>query len=119
MPRAAITTEIFKTRSNKIHNGKYGYERVKCFNATDKVEIYCPEHKKFFWQSPANHMKGIECPDCGREKCDKARSVSLEEFIDRANILFKNKYDYSKINPDKFRFQKKLLLFAQNIKNLK
>jgi len=43
-----------------------------------------------FEQTPYKHLKGQGCPMCAKNK-----RLTSEQFIERANALHKNKYDYS------------------------
>lgn len=59
--------DSFIEKANKIHNGKYCYDKVEYVNNREKVCIICPVHGEF-WQSPGNHLYGYGCPECGFEK---------------------------------------------------
>lgn len=60
-----LGVEEFKRRGAEVHNGKYGYERVKYKNNWTKVIIMCPdpEHGEFEVE-PDHHMRGQGCPKC-------------------------------------------------------
>lgn len=92
-----LTTEEFIEKAKKIHNGKYDYSKVEYVNAHTKVCIICLEHGEF-WQMPAKHLNGQGCPSCKSVKISEAVSLSLDEFIHKANYVHNNKYDYSKVN---------------------
>lgn len=47
----------------KIHNSKYNYDKINYINNYTKIEIYCQKHGQF-WQTPAAHLNGQECPKC-------------------------------------------------------
>lgn len=82
----------FVIKANKIHNNKYNYSKVKYINASTKVIIICPIHGEFK-QSPNTHIsKKSGCVKCDQDK----RKLNLKEFIDKANTIHDNKYDYSK-----------------------
>jgi very-short-patch-repair endonuclease len=81
--------EDFITESNIIHNNKYDYSLVNYINSRTKVKIICKKHG-VFEQTPNNHLRGQECPECyGNKKLTK------EKFILKSNIIHNNKYDYS------------------------
>lgn len=98
--KRGLTKEIFVERSSKIHSGKYDYSKVEYINTDTKVCIICPIHGEF-WQIPYLHMKGQGCPICGAKKRKKSikdkMCLSLEEFVNKANKVHGNKYDYSKV----------------------
>ena len=88
--------EEFIEKSKQIHGNKYDYSKVEYTNCETKVCIICPEHGEF-WQIPYLHTHGSGCPNCGRIKSNKSKSLTLEEFIKRAKCIHGNKYDYSKV----------------------
>ena len=93
--RVKITKEIFKNRSNSIHNNKYDYSKSE-FEASDqKIIIICPEHGEFE-QTAYAHMLGHGCIPCGAQKCASSSRSTIEKFIDKARNLHGDKYDYSK-----------------------
>lgn len=57
-----------------------------------KVTITCPIHGDFK-QTPAMHLSGNGCPLCAPNK-----KLTTEDFVERANVLHENKYDYSKVD---------------------
>lgn len=85
-----MTREEFIDKANLIHNNKYDYSKVEYKNNYTKVCIICPDHGEF-WQTPKIHLHG-KCPKCALEK----RSLK-ESFINFANLIHNNKYDYSKV----------------------
>ena len=94
-----LTTEEFIVRANIIHGNKYDYSKAEYINTRKQVCIICPEHGEF-WQIPHEHIGEQKqgCPYCGGTK-----KLTTEEFIEKANIIHGNKYDYSKttyINTD-------------------
>lgn len=86
-----LTTEEFVKKARKIHGNKYDYSKVEYVNAHTKVCIICPEHGEF-WQIPCNHINGAECP-----KCSNVYKPTTDEWINKACVIHKNKYDYSKV----------------------
>lgn len=83
------TTEEFINEATKIHNDLYDYSKVNYINSKNKIVIICKIHGDFE-QSPINHLYKNGCPKCyGRNK-------TTDEFIDEANIVHNNLYDYSK-----------------------
>lgn len=85
-----ITFNVFIERSREKHADKYSYENAKYINTHKKIEITCPIHGSFL-QEPMGHMNGFECPVCQFEK----RRNTKEYFVDKANSVHYNKYDYS------------------------
>lgn len=92
-----LTTEEFVAKAKTVHGDKYGYDKVDYRCAKAKVVISCKEHGNFK-QTPANHLSGRGCPDCGRKKHDMNVMVTTDEFIARANVIHKNRYGYGNLD---------------------
>ena len=86
------TTEEFIKKAKKVHGNKYDYSKVEYVNSKSKVCIICPEHGEF-WQTPNAHLNGFGC-----SMCSHTYRRTKEEFIDEANKIHENKYNYSKTN---------------------
>lgn len=85
--------DLFISRSKMIHGNRYDYSKVVYYKGTEKVCIICPDHGEF-WQTPAIHMKGSQCPICTR------RTMNKELFVQRSRLVHGDKYDYSKVEYD-------------------
>ena len=91
-----LTNQEFIEKANKIHNNKYDYSKVEYVNNSTKVCIICPKHGEF-WQTPHHHLNGHGCSKCRNENNGDRRRGNVKEFIEKANKIHKNKYDYSKV----------------------
>jgi very-short-patch-repair endonuclease len=87
---------LFILKSNKIHNNLYDYSKVNYINDATKVCIICYKHKEF-WQSPNSHLQGHGCKKCKVELNSHKKLLSTEQFIEKANKIHNNLYDYSKV----------------------
>jgi len=91
-----LTQEEFIKRAKAIHGDFYDYSEVEYRNYDSKIKIICPNHG-VFQQSPLNHISGHKCPECSKiSRADKKRK-KMDVFIKEANLIHKNKYDYSKV----------------------
>lgn len=87
----------FIKRANNVHNNKYDYKNV-VFNGMSKpLTIICPEHGEFTMKA-ANHINGQGCRLCANKEKGAYRKNNTENFIERATVKHKGKYDYSKVN---------------------
>ena len=75
---------------NKKHNYKYDYSLVEYKTLRDKVKIICKTHGIFEQRLDSHKISG--CPKCNSIK------LSNEIFIEKANKIHNNKYDYSLVN---------------------
>lgn len=79
----------FIEKANKKHNFKYEYYKVNYQGTNNKVTIICKIHGEFK-QQVNSHLQGAGCPGCN--KTDK------NSFIEKANLIHNNKYNYIKSN---------------------
>jgi hypothetical protein len=72
--RKRLTTEEFIQKAVKVHGDKFDYTNVKYEHAHKKVEIICKKHGSF-QQRPSDHLKGVGCPECKKEKTIEASTT--------------------------------------------
>ena len=82
--------ENFLLKAKEIHGNKYDYSKVEYINSKTKVCIICPEHGEFY-QEPNSHLQGHGCPFCKSE----LKRNTTKGFIEKANEIHNNFYDYS------------------------
>jgi hypothetical protein len=91
-----LTNDEWIERFKEIHGNKYDYSKMLFKSTREKVCIICPKHGEFY-QSPSKHLIGRGCPKCAVEIKQESNKLGNERFIERANIIHNNKYDYSKV----------------------
>ena len=94
-----FTTEQFIQKAIAIHGNKYDYLKVNYINYGTHVEIICPklDHGSFF-QTPSNHLSHKhKCIKCRDDLNGDNKRDTFEEFIEKANKIHNNKYNYSKV----------------------
>lgn len=84
-----ITKNEFIKRANRVHNNKYSYCFSNYINTQIKIVIKCFKHG-LFEQKPSRHLRKQGCP-----KCSKNYKLNINTFIEKANKIHNNKYDYS------------------------
>ena len=92
----SLSKDEFVEKAKSVHGDRYDYSLVNYTNAKTKIEIICPLHGSFF-QLPYNHLSGKGCKKCGHAIGNEKSSLSKDEFIEKANEIHNNLYDYSKI----------------------
>lgn len=90
MPKK-LSLDEFINRANETHSNFYTYTKTIYVNTDTKVIITCPTHGDFE-QRPYDHMAGRGC-----SKCNVGEINSAEAFIEKANQVHMNQYDYSKV----------------------
>jgi len=110
----AYTQHKFIELAKNKHGDKYDYSDVKYINSYTKVSIKCKEHGNFM-QEPSTHYEGGGCRHCAINKLKYISTVrkprvhvknasesklkyTKEDFINLANKIHKNKYNYSDVN---------------------
>jgi len=89
LKRKKMNNETFIEKSIKIHFNEFDYSLVNYVNSKTKVDIICKEHG-IFHQMPYLHLQNHGCPFC--------RIDYFYKFINNANIIHSNKYDYSTVD---------------------
>lgn len=98
----------FIEKANEVHNNKYDYSKSIYIGVDHKIEIICSEHGTFL-QIPYNHLRGNGCPKCGITKRTDSSKLSIYEFIERANKIHNEKYDYTQSNYINFHTSIKII----------
>lgn len=60
-----LTTAAFIAKARARRGNRFDYSKVDYVNANTRVTIVCPEHGDF-QQTPGCHIRGDNCPKCGR-----------------------------------------------------
>ena len=96
MSRKRTTEEFIKLAEN-VHHGKYDYSLVNYTGKDNKVDIICPIHGVFS-QKASLHLKGSNCPKCSYIERGFLFRKNKNEFIEEANIVHHNVYNYDNFN---------------------
>ena len=91
-----ITFEHFLSRARSKHGARYNYNKVSFETTRDLIIITCKVHGDFK-QTIGNHLKGDHCPDCAKIGSVRKKRYSQKEFIELANKIHSNKYNYSQV----------------------
>jgi hypothetical protein len=86
------STKDFIPKANIKHNFKYDYSKVYYIKCNINIIIICNIHGEFL-QTPSNHLTGYGCSKCSTANA----TLSVNDFIQRSNVIHNNKYDYSNI----------------------
>lgn len=84
-------TRQFIKKAREVHGNRYSYENTIYSHSMEKVKIVCPIHGAFY-KTPNQHISTNKqgCP-----KCSKRHRPSTKEFIQIANTIHNDRYDYS------------------------
>lgn len=92
------TTEEFIEDAIKIHGDKFIYDKTIYTKHSEKLLIKCKVHNEYFPQTASNHLRGCGCPRCAKEKRKQTNSKTTEYFIEKADEVHNNLFDYSKVD---------------------
>lgn len=88
-----LTRDEMIAKFNKIHDGKYSYDKFDYKGSSIKSKITCPIHGDFL-QSPSKHLAGQGCPKCACENRNNGVKIMINGVIDRANKIHNGFYSY-------------------------
>ncbi|MGR3344255.1 MAG: hypothetical protein ACU0DI_13715 [Paracoccaceae bacterium] len=89
-----LTTAQFVESAKEIHSERYDYGLVEYVSTKENVSIICSEHGVFL-QRPADHLSGHGCQRCGRILQAQNKRLTTEEFIEKAEAVHGDRFDYS------------------------
>ena len=90
-----ITTEEYINRVKNIHDIKYDYSKTIYNGYKNDLIVICPKHGEFKVNAYSHQKRNHGCIECtGVGKINNP----LRFFIEKANKIHNNKYDYSLIN---------------------
>lgn len=91
------TLEVFINKSKLLYDNLFDYSKVIYINSNIKVCIHSNILDEDFLITPKNFLKGrVPKKYLGLPKCHQD-TLNTEIFIQRAKLLYGNKYDYSKV----------------------
>lgn len=88
------TTEEFIARANKIHGDKYDYSSTIYEGVKKKLQIFCINCEKYFWQRADRHLSGKGCRFCGLKSMSEKTRKPFNMFLDEAYIKYGLNYLY-------------------------
>ena len=91
------STQEFIEKAKEVHGDLYDYSKTDYFNCKTNVDILCNVHGVFS-QTPNSHLSGRGCPKCARKRITLGQTYSVEHFLEKANKVHGDRYDYSKID---------------------
>jgi very-short-patch-repair endonuclease/protein-arginine kinase activator protein McsA len=92
--KKTTSPENYIQKAKKKHKEKYDYTKTKYVKSCEFVLITCPEHGDFSIRA-GNHLNGQGCPECGEIKRADSRRDTKEDFVEKANKVHNNRYDYT------------------------
>lgn len=94
--KKTFTKEDFVQKAIGVHGeNKYSCDKTDYTNSRTKAIITCLEHGDFV-QLLNQHLQGRNCPACAKNNMIDKKKLDEKETIDRLNLLFNGKFDYSK-----------------------
>jgi very-short-patch-repair endonuclease len=94
--KQSMSLEEFIKRSKEKFGDQYDYTKTKLDGVDRPVTIYCNVHECEFSTTPYRHYSYETgcCPECAKEKRIDSKKYSFDEFLEMANRVHENKFDY-------------------------
>lgn len=89
------TTIQFIIEAKKVHGNKYDYTHTVYTGANNPISYYCHSHGFVNQSSASNHLAGKGCKLCKGKLITNKKTKSYSTFIDEANKIHPNLYNYS------------------------
>lgn len=91
-----MKTEEYVSRIKSKCNGpNILFDKVEYVNNHTPITLVCKIHGE--WNTwPTSLNKNIECPECQKIRLHNKFAKTTKEFVEKAQSVHKNKYDYSK-----------------------
>lgn len=96
----SLTGKELLEKFKNIHRDEFTYPDLnldKRYKKSDLIEIKCKKHG-IFKRNINNHLLGLICPNCQKERLGKIRTLTTEQFLKnvfKRHPEYKKKYDYS------------------------
>jgi Zn ribbon nucleic-acid-binding protein len=84
------TTEEYINEAISVHGNDFDYSKIVYVNDRSDIIVICKKHDEF----KINANRFLRKGNCA--KCVNRHNYTNEEFIEKANLIHKNEYDYSK-----------------------
>lgn len=114
-----MTEQQFMERMHEKYDGVYDLSKTNFISMDSKVTFICPIHGEFQLNAKtAYRKKAGKCPKCFdlvRGKNAKHKHMTTDEFIEKANIKYNRKYDYSKVDMDNRREDGKVCIICHEL----
>ncbi|UNK04734.2 GIY-YIG nuclease family protein [Psychrobacter raelei] len=95
--RKPMTQEQYLAKAIKKHDSKFDYSKTVYRHSKDKIKITCPTHGDFE-QTAESHLRSKHgCQECAKEATVKNNTLTGKDFVEKARVKHKAKYDYSKV----------------------
>ena len=88
-------TESFIKKARELYGDKYDYSKTIYKGSKELLTITCPIHGDFEIIA-SNHLVGCGCKKCSNALKGQYKKLDTEQFIEKANKIHNNFYDYSK-----------------------
>jgi len=91
-----LSTKEFIEKAKLLHGNLYDYSLTEYRSNKEKIIIVCKQHGSFL-QTPGDHTSKRRhgCPKCSIITVADTRRLSTKEFIERAQVVHGDKYEYS------------------------
>ena len=79
---------------NRIHKGKYSYDKVVYKNVKTKITVTCPIHGDFLTR-PDQHLEGYGCHQCAILESESRLERTIREMLEINELVFEQEKAFS------------------------
>ena len=87
--------DIEKRIKEKLSPHKYYFDLNQISGLNSEISVSCKEHGEFVTTPYKIIYHNSKCPFCKNNKIGISKSLTRQEFIEKAKKIHGNKYDYS------------------------
>lgn len=97
--RSAVNkTDYIVNRFKEIWGDRYNYSKFEYLGSGKKSTIICKKHGEFECTMDNHIWRKAGCPKCGDKSSKEKRTLTVEQFTEKAKEVHGDKYDYSKVD---------------------
>lgn len=82
---------------DQITNYQFDFSKSVFVSTSSRLYVKCKKHNLIFYNTAYHIARGAGCSQCKKDKISIKKRLTIEEFINRANIKHNKKYDYSHV----------------------
>lgn len=90
-----LTNEEFIDKLKRMFLN-YDISKVEYINMHTNIILTCYEHGEFQIR-PDHLLEGQGCPECGKQKSKMSRSLTKQQFINKAKKILGENYDFRQV----------------------
>ena len=104
-----ISKEDWLKRFASVHEDRYDYSLVEIVDSHTPVKIACKIHGIFNQRPDCHYLRKHGCPTCASEENAQKKAKGVDKFVEEANLVHNNFYDYSLVDYKQNKIKVKII----------